>query len=178
MRLLPAPVDIVQRSYLLSGARRRVAAQLLPTLPVVGQLQSTAIRTVGTYSNWLSKNPQLLPPLLTFVSNGLRLEATAAAASQAMKLLCDSCAEHLAEPNTMQQLLQMYLGTLQLPLAVADRVDLVAALAFVVSQMELEQILPAMQAIAQPLLERLTVLLGGVVVLHHRRARHAEQLQG
>ena len=133
--------------------------QLLPTLPVVGQLQSTAIRTVGTYSNWLSKNPQLLPPLLTFVSNGLRLEATAAASSQAMKLLCDSCAEHLAEPNTMQQLLQMYLGTLQLPLAVADRVDLVAALAFVVSQMELEQILPAMQAIAQPLLERLTTAL-------------------
>ena len=135
--------------------------RLLPTLPPVGQLQSTAIRTVGTYSTWLAKNPPLLPPLLQFVSNGLSQPATAAAASQAMKLLCDSCAEHLSEAATMQQLLQMYLGTLQLPLAIADRVDLISALAFVVSQMDLEHILPAMLAIAQPLLERLTASLQG-----------------
>jgi hypothetical protein len=91
--------------------------QLLPTLPAIGQLQPTAIRTVGTYSNWLSKNPTLLPPMLQFVSNGLMSEATAAAASQAMKHLCDSCAEHLASEDAMRQLLQMYLGTLQLQLA-------------------------------------------------------------
>lgn len=135
--------------------------QLLPTLPAIGQLQPTAIRTVGTYSNWLSKNPTLLPPMLQFVSNGLMSEATAAAASQAMKHLCDSCAEHLASEDAMRQLLQMYLGTLQLQLAAPDRVDLISALAFVVSQMELPQILPAMSAIAQPLLERMKAMLQG-----------------
>jgi len=78
-----------------------------------------------------------------------------------MKHLCDSCAEHLAAEATMQQLLQMYLGTLTLQLTPADRVDLISALAFVVSQMELQHILPAMQAIAQPLLDRMTAMLQG-----------------
>ena len=133
--------------------------QLLPTLPAVGQLQATAIRTVGTYSNWLSKNEHLLPPMLTFVSNGLANEGTAAAASQAMRHLCDSCAEHLAGEQTMRQLLQMYLGTLQLQLTSADRVDLIAALAFVISQMKFVHIFPAMQAIAQPLVNRMTTIL-------------------
>lgn len=59
----------------------------------------------------------------------------------------------------MQQLLQMYLGTLPLQLQPADRVDLISALAFVVSQMEFAHCLPAMSAIAQPLLDRLSALL-------------------
>ena len=135
--------------------------QLLPTLPPVGQLQSTAIRTIGTYSNWLSRNPTLIPPMLSFVANGLTNEVTAAAASQAMRHLCDSCAEHLAAADTMSQLLSMYMGTLALQLTPADRVDLISALAFVVSQMDLASILPAMQAIAQPLLDRMTAMLQG-----------------
>ena len=61
----------------------------------------------------------------------------------------------------MRQLLQMYLGTLQLLLTPADRVDLIAALAFVVSQMEFTHILPAMQAIANPLVDRMTAMLHG-----------------
>ena len=81
--------------------------QLLPSLPAVGTLQSTAIRTVGTYAAWLHRNPSLLPPLLTFVSNGLTNQATTAAAAQAMKHLCESCAEHLAEEATMRMLLKM-----------------------------------------------------------------------
>ena len=172
--------------------------QLLPALPAVGELTTTAIRTVrarrraaavaallaalshawlrssrgrssrcapparpqvGTHSDWLSHNPALLPPLLTFVAEGLTQDKTAAAASQAMKHLCEKCAEHLAEEATMAQLLQMYLGTLQLKLQTADRVDLIAALAFVVSQMPLHQVLPAMQAIAHPLLTRLREIL-------------------
>ena len=139
--------------------------QLLPSLPNVGELTTTSIRTVGTHSDWLNKNPALLPQLLGFVSHGLTQEKTAAASSQAMKHLCEKCAEHLAEEATMAQLLQMYLGTLQLQLHTADRVDLIAALAFVVSQLPLHQVLPAMQAIAQPLLTRLRELLqngGGV----------------
>ena len=134
--------------------------QLLPTLPAVGQLQPTAIRTVGTYANWLSRNPQLLMTMLSFVSSGITSEATAAAASQAMKHLCDACAEHLAQSETMAQLLQMYHSTLSLRLSPADRVDLIAALSFVVSQMELHHILPAMEAIAAPHLERLRQMLG------------------
>jgi len=134
--------------------------QLLPTLPMTGELTTTAIRTVGTYADWLNENSSLLPPLLVFVSQGLSQDRTAAAASQAMKQLCEKCAEHLAEEQTMQQLLQMYHGTLQLPaLHCADRVDLIAALSFVVSQMPLAQVLPAMQAIAHPLLTKLQQLL-------------------
>ena len=108
---------------------------LLPSLPAAGTLVPTCIRTVGTYSHWLSRNPAQLPPLLAFVSNGLSTPACAGAASQAMKALCDACAEHLCEEGTMVQLLQMYRGTLALPLQPADRVDLVAALAAVVSNM-------------------------------------------
>ena len=51
---------------------------------------------------------------------------------QAMKHLCDACAEHLAEDATMQQLLQMYLGTIALPLHCADRVGLIMALSLVI----------------------------------------------
>lgn len=136
--------------------------QLLPTLPAVGELANTAIRTVGTYANWLSRHPEMLPHMLNFVTQGLSADRSAAAASQAMKHLCDACAEHLAEEGTMAQLLQMYHGTLALQLHTADRVDLIAALAFVVSQMPLPQVLSAMQAIAQPLVERLQAALGGV----------------
>jgi len=133
--------------------------QLLPSLPAVGSLQSTTIRTVGTYAAWLNRNPTLLPPLLTFVSNGLTSQTTTAAAAQAMKHLCEACAEHLAQEATMQQLLVVYHGTLALNLLPADRVDLITALAFCVSQMNVAHILPAMQAIAQPLVEKLTASL-------------------
>jgi len=142
-----------------NAARVGEVLALLPQLPQVGELTSTAIRTVGTHSDWLQQNPDLLPQMLSFVSNGLRHDRTAAAASQAMKNLCEKCAPHLAHADTMQQLLTMYQGTLQLQLSAADRVDLIAALSFVVSQMPLEQVLPVMQAIARPLLERLEAIL-------------------
>jgi len=135
--------------------------QLLPTLPPVGELSNTAIRTVGTYANWLSRHPEMLSPMLTFVTHGLSVDKSAAASSQAMKHLCDACAEHLAEEGTMAQLLQMYHGTLALTLHTADRCDLIAALSFVVSQMPLPQVLAAMQAIAQPLVVRLQAALEG-----------------
>ena len=108
--------------------------QLLPSMPALGTLQSTAIRTVGTYAAWLHRNPQLLPPLLTFVSNGLTQQSTTAAAAQAMKHLCEACAEHLAQEETMRQLLAVYHGTLALALLPADRVDLITALSSCVSQ--------------------------------------------
>ena len=60
----------------------------------------------------------------------------------------------------MTQLLQMYLGTLRLQLHNADRVDLISALAYVVSQLPPAQILPAMQAIVQPRVTRLREVLG------------------
>jgi len=122
-------------------------------------LKATCIRTVGTYANWLSRNPQELIALLTFVSGGLNEDKTAAAAAQAMRHLCEGCAEHLATEATMQQLLQMYQGTLPLQLQPADRVDLISALAFVVSMMEMRHMLPAMEAIAQPLVARLSATL-------------------
>lgn len=133
--------------------------QVLPTLPAVGELSNTAIRTVGTYANWLSRHPEVLPQMLTFVTRGLSSDKSAAAASQAMKHLCDACAEHLAEESTMAELLQMYHSTLELELHTADRVDLVAALSFVVSQLPLSHVLPAMQAVAQPLIVRLQAAL-------------------
>lgn len=129
--------------------------RLIPTLPAVGELQNTCIRTIGTYANYLSRNAEMLPPLLQYVSQGLTQPESAAAASQAMKHLCDACAEHLADEQTMAMLLLMYHGTLQLELKNADRVDLISALAFVISQMALPQVLPAMQAVAQPILEKL-----------------------
>ena len=53
----------------------------------------------------------------------------------------------------------MYHGTLRLSLHNADRVDLVSALAYVVSQLAPAQVLPAMQAIVQPRVARLRELL-------------------
>ena len=71
--------------------------RLLPTLPAVGDLQNTCIRTVGTYAHWFSSNAELLPQMLQYVSQGLTQEAMAAAAAQSMKQLCDACSEHLAD---------------------------------------------------------------------------------
>jgi hypothetical protein len=85
--------------------------RLLPTLPAVGELQVTSIRTVGTYANWFSSNAELLPQMLAYVSQRLTQEAMAAAAAQSMKHLCDACSEHLADESSMTQLLQMYHGT-------------------------------------------------------------------
>ena len=133
--------------------------RLLPSLPPVGTLQSTAIRTVGTYAQWLHRNPSLLPPLLTFVSNGLTSQATAAAAAQALKHMCESCAENLAEQATMSQLISVYQGTLALELPTADRVDILTALSSCVSQMPVAHMLGAMQLIAQPLISQLRILL-------------------
>jgi hypothetical protein len=110
--------------------------RLLPSLPAVGQLQSTAIRTIGTYAHWLSRNPNLLPQLLQHVTNGLASEATMSASAQALKHVCEACAEHMATEATVTQLLAMYKGTLELQLRTADRVDLVTALSFVISNME------------------------------------------
>lgn len=110
--------------------------RLLPALPAAGELQTTCIRTIGTYASWLNRNHELLPSLLTHVSRGLADQKTAAAASQALKHMCEACAEHLAEDAPMAELVGMYHGTLALPLHPADRVDLVSALAFVISQME------------------------------------------
>jgi len=156
--------------------------RLLPTLPAVGELQSTCIRTVGTYARWFGANPELLPQTLAYVSQGLTQAAMAAPAAQSMRHLCDACAEHLADEASMTQLVQvllplpslprtlhvlrplsppppppgahaplpsivravsqMYLGTLALPLHNADRVDLISALAFVVSQLPAAQVPP------------------------------------
>lgn len=129
--------------------------QLLPTLPDVGLLVPQCIRTVGTYATWLNKNPELLPPLLTFVSGGLGSPKTAPATSQALKSLCDQCADHLNDDATMAQLLQMYRGALALDLQPPDRVDLIAALSSVVSNMAPASVVPTMQAIAAPLVEAL-----------------------
>ena len=119
----------------------------------------TSIRTVGTYAHWFSSNAELLPQMLAYVSQGLTQSAMAAAAAQSMKQLCDACSEHLADESSMTQLLQMYHGTLRLSLHNADRVDLVSALAYVVSQLAPAQVLPAMQAIVQPRVARLRELL-------------------
>ena len=116
--------------------------RLLPTLPAVGELQNTCIRTVGTYANWFGSNADLLPSMLSYVAQGLTQEAMAAAAAQSMKQLCDACSEYLADETSMTQLLQMYHGTLRLALHNADRVDLVSALAYVVSQLAPAQVLP------------------------------------
>ena len=117
--------------------------RLLPTLPAVGELQVTSIRTVGTYAHWFGSNAELLPQMLAYVSQGLAQETMAAAAAQSMKQLCDACSEHLADESSMAQLLQMYHGTLRLALHNADRVDLVSALSYVVSQLAPAQVPPA-----------------------------------
>ena len=45
-------------------------------------------------------------------------------------------------PSLVRAVSQMYLGTLALPLHNADRVDLISALAFVVSQLPAAQVPP------------------------------------
>ena len=78
--------------------------RLLPTLPAVGDLQNTCIRTVGTYAHWFSSNAELLPQMLQYVSQGLTQEAMAAAAAQSMKQLCDACSEHLSDDTSGREL--------------------------------------------------------------------------
>ena len=70
----------------------------------------------------------------------------------------------------------MYLGTLSLSLQPADRVDLISALASVVSHLDVSRIPDAMKAIAQPLVERLSAALNGQTSTPNEVAVALEQL--
>eukprot|EP00965_Chrysotila_dentata_P213746 6187815-Pleurochrysis_carterae.AAC.2 len=45
-----------------------------------GELTNTCIRTVGTYANWLNRNPEGLTHMLTFVSQGASRTCSCSAA--------------------------------------------------------------------------------------------------
>jgi len=78
---------------------------LIPRLPAdVPPLRFTASRLIGKYASWLAMHPQLLPPLLPYLAQGLSMPLCAPAAAVAIKELCERSNQQMAMGEPVLQL--------------------------------------------------------------------------
>jgi transportin-3 len=67
-------------------------------------------KLIGQLGAWLSRHPMYLGPLLDYTVQGLKLpkQQGGLAAAEALQDLCDDCAQHMASPQQLQGMLQIY----------------------------------------------------------------------
>ncbi|CAM6084292.1 unnamed protein product [Calypogeia fissa] len=133
-------------------------AALLPRLPHQPQLLYTSSLTIAALADWLgatASSPTMLPNILGVLIIGLSVpDDTCAAASLALKHVCDACRDELGK--SVEPLLGVYRealsGTGKFPLAAEDELQLVEGLSMVVSALPPEKMPPALEALCMPVL--------------------------
>jgi len=78
---------------------------LLPQLPNVAPLRTTANLIIGKYATWLNMQPEKLQPILPYLAQGLITSPKcASAAAVAIKELCENCGKQLSLGDSVLQL--------------------------------------------------------------------------
>jgi transportin-3 len=66
---------------------------MLPQLPAHPKVRYAAILVIGRYASWTREHPEFIPYQMTFISKGFEDKESMAAASRALRYLCDECGE-------------------------------------------------------------------------------------
>jgi len=132
----------------------------LPLATASPELLHTAVLCASGYAPWLHAHPERLGGVLSFASSCLSAAGAhvAPAACIAIKNVCDACCEDLCCEPWVGQLLALVLGSADLPLASADRVELLQGAGLVYSLLPVAQVAGCLSALATPMLERLAQL--------------------
>ncbi|KAJ3208117.1 Nuclear import receptor, partial [Dinochytrium kinnereticum] len=102
---------------------------MLPQLPSHPKVKYAAILVIGRYASWTKHHPEFLPYQMTYVSKGFEDKESIAAASRALKFLCNECGERIVD--YLGQLHPFYLSMMN-QLEHYERRDLAEALAHVI----------------------------------------------
>ncbi|KAJ3112912.1 Nuclear import receptor [Phlyctochytrium bullatum] len=102
---------------------------MLPQLPPHPKVKYSAILLIGRYATWTRLHPEFLPYQMTYVSHGFEEKESIAAASRALKYLCNECGERIVD--YLGQLHPFYLNILN-QLESWEKKDLSEALAHVI----------------------------------------------
>jgi transportin-3 len=151
-------------SYVSASRDEPVASMLgaICALPLSSahQLVHSAVMCASGFASWLHSHPDRLGAVLSFVSASLATgdAQVAPAACVAVKNICDACSEQLAAEPWASQLLTLVVGSRELPLASADRAELLAGAGYVYSLLEVERVVRFLEALATPILHRLSQL--------------------
>ncbi|KAJ3102469.1 Nuclear import receptor [Phlyctochytrium planicorne] len=107
---------------------------MLPQLPSHPKVKYAAILVIGRYAHWTKLHPEFLPYQMTYVSKGFEDNESIAAASRALKYLCNECGERIVD--YLGQLHPFYLSITN-KLENFERRDLTEALAHVIKHVPL-----------------------------------------
>ncbi|KAJ3414766.1 Nuclear import receptor [Chytridiales sp. JEL 0842] len=106
-----------------------VIMSMLPQLPAHPKVRYAAILVIGRYASWTREHPDYIPYQMTFITKGFEDRESMAAASRALKYLCDECGEMIV--NYLSQLHPFYLSIVNV-IDREDRKEVTAALAHVI----------------------------------------------
>jgi transportin-3 len=131
--------------------------QFLITLPQdsLPALDIVRNRLVGRSSSFLATQPQFLPPLMEFISQGLMSPLTVASSSLAIMNLFKNC----RPSHSLLQLDMFYAQVCQLreagQLPVGSDIDILEGLCFVMAGMDIEESLQALNHTTEPIITAL-----------------------
>ncbi|CED82507.1 Nuclear transport regulator [Phaffia rhodozyma] len=127
---------------------------LLPSLPNHPKVRYAAILVIGRYTEWIDCHPEHLPFMLQYVSSGFEDadKEVAAAAAQSMRYMCKDCKQHLI-PFLPQ--LHSFLTTVGPSLSQEDVIQVTEAVAFVLSEMPVEDSATALGTFTMPLIQQI-----------------------
>lgn len=130
-----------------------VMAMLLRLPPTNFHIRYTANLVVGRYSEWLKRHPAELPAMFQFLLGGFGTPECAAAASTAIKDVCESCAVHMGQPAlALYDQLQASKGGMQFK----DELEILQGLCHVISTLPMDMATAALHRMVQPVAEALS----------------------
>ncbi|KAJ2502789.1 Nuclear import receptor [Coemansia sp. RSA 1972] len=130
---------------------------MLSRLPAHPKLRYAATLVIGRYTEWTHEHPQYVSFQLAFIADGFKERTVAAASAQALKYLCQDCAEFLAVH--WRDVLGFFGDIASGTLDAADVVEISVALAHVISAVPAPDTASAIEAFCMPVGRELGALL-------------------
>lgn len=140
------------------------------------KLRNAVLLNIGVYADWLRYHPEHLPATLDYVAAGFNEATTAPASAQTLRYLCESCSRQLA--SFLPALMALYGEAAVKGGATSrrDRVELSAALGYLLSAQPPSESLGHWQACLEPWRLALTTI-NAVEACEHLRALFSARLE-
>jgi len=128
-------------------------------LPEHHRIRQIFTKCIGAFGKWLNGHPQYLGALLDYVVKGLGMpkEQGGLVAAEALQDLCDDCSEHMASPQQLQGMMQIYGNIDSLEASLRDKI--VQGLGSILLRIEPQQLTGMLESLVQTPVEMGTTCL-------------------
>ena len=117
-------------------------------------------KLIACLGKWLNAHPEYLGPLLDYVVKGLNMPKAQGGmvAAEALQDLCDDCSQHMASPQQLQGMLQIYgsIDSLEIPL----QEKIVQGLGSIMLRIDAGQLPGVLASLVEPAVQAGTAALG------------------